>query len=616
LAPAVLPTGVQVRQLREPIEGGTVVIVQAEADAASEEGSRFQKDLEAWSLDRAKWQRHALWKLATNADLTEADFEGLLDCLKREHGLAEASEAEETLFEAANLGPQGSADLRLLAVGDIANVNRLDPKGLAFSPAGLTIVYGENGSGKTGFIRVLRKACRSRIEKPQELEILANVYGAVGGPAAARFIVSKAGTEETIDWADGAPLDERLGSFSVFDTRSAQLYVDEGNKLRYLPSDLDLPFRLNDVIRRVEEKLAPEIEGVDKLLDVCIVPFEQADRDTFARRFFTKISPDAADVEIESACAFTAEEEKELGELRQALSSGPEKIAELRQTASSAKALAQRVQALGEALGAEKAVEVVDRWKAQVAARDAHNLTKALVAGEDVLPGVGSEAWVRMWKAAQAYAAEADPHNPFPGAGPVGGLDEAVCPLCQQPAAAAKERLLRFDNFMSSATASDLESAEAKLEEIMKPLRELPTAISDAEAVLVASVRAGDEQSASDFEAFIRQADASRQAWISIDGGSELAALAENDLFERLTAFSEAATARAATVAAAQDEVERAKLVQKLHELEDRRSLSTCVKVMMRPSGQASSRWSSACSPRPRYQDYSIPPARPGRGKM
>ena len=41
---------------------------------------------------------------------------------------------------------------------------------LKFAP-GLTIVYGDNGAGKTGYIRILKQACRARGQE----EILGNV---------------------------------------------------------------------------------------------------------------------------------------------------------------------------------------------------------------------------------------------------------------------------------------------------------------------------------------------------------------------------------------------------------------------------------------------------------
>src|ERR1700679_115945 len=123
----------------------------------------FHLELEQWSTGRAKWQRHALWLLATKAEITDVEFSALENCLMREVGLLASDDEKESLFEAAHLKSKAAADVRLLAVSKIDNVNRLDPKGLTFAQDGLTVVYGDNGSGKTGFIRVLRKACRSRI---------------------------------------------------------------------------------------------------------------------------------------------------------------------------------------------------------------------------------------------------------------------------------------------------------------------------------------------------------------------------------------------------------------------------------------------------------------------
>ena len=133
----------------------------------------------------------------------------------KEVDLAKAKEGEvpETLFEAGHLKTAAAQPLRLLKISDVANVNRLDTTGLTFEPNGLTIIYGENGSGKTGFIRVLRKACRTRLEKPVDLEILANIYGVTKGPASAQISISDAGVEAKIAWKDGTGTGGSVGRF-------------------------------------------------------------------------------------------------------------------------------------------------------------------------------------------------------------------------------------------------------------------------------------------------------------------------------------------------------------------------------------------------------------------
>src|SRR3546814_21081032 len=50
----------------------------------------------------------------------------------------------------------------------------------------------------------------------------------------------------------------QLGQVAVFDTASAQLYGDGGNKIRYLPFGLALPHRLNAVCLALKAVLESE----------------------------------------------------------------------------------------------------------------------------------------------------------------------------------------------------------------------------------------------------------------------------------------------------------------------------------------------------------------------
>lgn len=74
---------------------------------------------------------------------------------------------------------------------------------LTFAPQGLTVVYGRNGSGESGFVRIFRTACRTRVENPEKLKVLANVYGSGQGPQKAEIIIDKAGVEEVVPWTSG-----------------------------------------------------------------------------------------------------------------------------------------------------------------------------------------------------------------------------------------------------------------------------------------------------------------------------------------------------------------------------------------------------------------------------
>lgn len=541
----------------------------------------FPDELEKWSLGRAAWQRHALWMLATKGELCGDDITALLTHLYSEVGLHALAEdaPDPTLFEAAHLKSKDAADVRLLGVAEIQNVNRLAPNGLTFAPDGLTIVYGDNGSGKTGFIRILRKACRSRIEKPQDLQILSNIYGPVAGKSCAKFLIKKGGQEVPIDWKDGEETDARLSSLSVFDTRSAQLYVDEGNRLRFLPADLDLPYRLNDVIMQVERRLSPEIASAQRVLDALSVSFDGF-RQTGARSFVSALTSKTSDEAIDEACEFSAEDETELTGLHAALNAGPEKVAELTSVAASARALAKRINALEAALGSQARSELSAAWAAMETARQTHEATSALIAGKDPLV-VGSQVWERLWEAAKSYAAEVDDHHHFPHDGPIGANGEIVCPLCQQSMEPAKGRLARFHDFMTSEAATAFDVAEDELVHIQDTLRGVFPTLGEAERVLVTSVCAQSSVASDSIEAFFSAAAKIHTAWLAYRGCDELvAALPPSDLESALTQAAADAETQATVVKQAQDATERLVLEKRRDELTDKKRISTCVKTL------------------------------------
>src|SRR3546814_12088523 len=98
-------------------------------------------------------------------------------------------------------------------------------------------MYGRNGGGKSCLVRILRTACRTRIENAATLKVLADVYGDGKGALSADILIDAGAGEVPIAWTPGMTAAPQLGQVAVFDTASAQLSVDGGNKIRYLPLD-------------------------------------------------------------------------------------------------------------------------------------------------------------------------------------------------------------------------------------------------------------------------------------------------------------------------------------------------------------------------------------------
>jgi ABC-type transport system involved in cytochrome c biogenesis ATPase subunit len=68
-------------------------------------------------------------------------------------------------LEAVHLpaNPGDGASITLESMSDIVGVNQLAPRQtLVFETGGLTVIYGQNGAGKSGYGRILKRAYRSR----------------------------------------------------------------------------------------------------------------------------------------------------------------------------------------------------------------------------------------------------------------------------------------------------------------------------------------------------------------------------------------------------------------------------------------------------------------------
>jgi hypothetical protein len=170
--------------------------------------------LVTWSEGCPDWQRDALRRLCTTGALDDADRTELLTICKGD--LPGASLASAHVKTA---GAGTAVTLRQLH--GVEHVNALAPdERLTFGKVGLTIVYGDNGSGKSGYARVLKKMCRARVSGRAE-DILPNIYDATPGAPAATIDFSVDGQNASAKWILGQPADPALAAVSVFDSKTA-----------------------------------------------------------------------------------------------------------------------------------------------------------------------------------------------------------------------------------------------------------------------------------------------------------------------------------------------------------------------------------------------------------
>lgn len=202
-------------------------------------GAQALADIIAWSREGPKWQRDALRRICAKDALDDLDFEELIVLCKSKGKGSIALGTEHIPTADAT-----TAVVNLNAIHTTENINALKPgERLTFDKVGLTVVYGDNGSGKSGYARILRKVCRARVA-PKDDKILPNIYAQTEKPQKAVIDFSANGQNKSESWTSNITCDPLLSSVSVFDNRTANVYVDEANNVAYMPFPMRLLERL------------------------------------------------------------------------------------------------------------------------------------------------------------------------------------------------------------------------------------------------------------------------------------------------------------------------------------------------------------------------------------
>ena len=206
--------------------------MDARVDDLSNEAAALA-DILKWSTDLPAWQRDALRRLCSQSKLEEVDLITLV-------AICKATERAVPLDASHLRDPAAShAVVSLGALHGLSNVNALAPgERLSFGKAGLTVIYGDNGAGKSGYARVLKQLCRAR--SPKGDAILPNIYAPTSGLPTANIDFYIGGQKRSASWSQGNAPDAMLSAVSVFDSRTANVHVENTNDLAYTP----LPLRI------------------------------------------------------------------------------------------------------------------------------------------------------------------------------------------------------------------------------------------------------------------------------------------------------------------------------------------------------------------------------------
>jgi hypothetical protein len=470
-----------------------------------------------WSALQPLWQRDAMRRFFAVGPLALTDLDALTEICKSAHGLAPSSKKAVPLSE-QHLpvgGPAGAAAVSLVDLTHHSGVNALAPEQTVFFGPNLTIVYGENATGKSGYTRILKRACRSRFVE----EVLGNVLGA-GAPlkASATIRINEGGIETPVSWAPEAVPSPSLAQISVFDSRCVPVYLKDKTDVAFRPFGLDLFDKLASACAQVKKRLDAEMQHLATSLLPALPGIMSG---TKAREMLDSLTALTKEQDVRTLATLSPAEEqrfKHLTELkRDLLASDPKKRAqELSAKASRYKLLVTHLETLETAFGLEamsKLGKARDRLRASRLALD--TLRKTALT-EDLLPGTGGQAWRKMWEAAEGFVKASAPTAAFPI-----GQDYSRCPFCQQDIKPdAESRLKHLLEFVTSTVQNDVRAAEIQYQQLWQAASVVSIDRPDIKAV-INEIAGDDSILESKLAQFFKTAEATKGSVNALTEGGE-----------------------------------------------------------------------------------------------
>jgi len=515
----------------------------------------------AWSTQRPAWQQHALRLLARGADISKADAAAIADALvSRESEKWMALSLEDF---ATGKGAGRAASLRW--VEPVEHVNALlDGQRLTFDPNGLTVVYGDNASGKSGYARLLKQVVRAR--RPEI--VLTDIFEDRSGDEPAALIgFAVDSVDNECSWPGG--VDPMLRQIGYYDEPCGDSYISTDSAVTYRPAALVL---LDELIHACD--------AVRDVLDAKLTANSQrkiaAPENAAVAGYLSALSPATTQADIDEACRvgpdindLIARAKDEEGRLR---ASDPRRErTRLTQLASRLRAISEHIESFDSSLGSASVGALLAARQSATDLRRVANSVSRISFESEPLPETGGDAWRALWEAARHYS-EHDAYSDK--AFPVTDLN-ARCVLCQQELSAeAEDRFHRFRAYMTDDSERQAAGAQRSVSAAISLLGDLDLEPGPI-AVAIATVEEDNPDLADRCREAILLLTARRDALLAHLGGAEdeIPELVPG-LTEGLDAEANAAIQRSSAMDSSEVERLVSEATRRRTELEERRDIA------------------------------------------
>tara|TARA_Y100000768_G_C23989649_1_gene691389 strand:+ start:2006 stop:4657 length:2652 start_codon:yes stop_codon:yes gene_type:complete len=420
-----------------------------------------------WAEKQEDWKQDLIKRILTQGIYTEVDIKQIANMVLYKHKYIENLDIKPTKIDKNKIPTMGNlenSNIELHSLKSPQNVNAISAQSkLLFARNGLTIVYGENGVGKSGFTRILKKSCKAR----EVDEILPDVFKDDPSEAANALIAySVNGQKKEFIWEDGCEPVSELSQIVVYDSKCGKVQVNDKNELIYLPGGTDIFKKLIEAINNIKG-----IVTSYKPAEVELV-LDGINENTKIHKILTQINSQSNITDLKEMLSWNKEKDTELTEVSKDILAANE--TEIEHKIKNIKTKKKEIDTFRDSfLSIEKLFTnsklqnlrtKIDEFNCAKKALD--DLTKEMSEGVHI-EGTGGDLWKVMYIAAKDFAeAIVDPAYTFPESG-------EECPLCQQKLSSdAKERLLTFQKFVEGRINKAFEQLKDWKEKAIKLLNE------------------------------------------------------------------------------------------------------------------------------------------------
>lgn len=439
---------------------------KTDTKAESQTVRALEDDIKTFIRSLPYWAKYLSEKLLSSTSITDNGIETAYSYLMENAGLKDKTEKPEINinFKDDNLEFY-KKDLKLSKLQNVEGVNALvENQTIKFSP-NLTIIYGITGSGKTGYIRLLKKAFFSRAEE----DIIPNInLKNKRKTIKANFIFKSGGSEYTLNYPADS-LKSEFSQYAVFDGKSVLTHLDDKNEFEFKPAGLTFFKALTEVFKKLEERINVDINAKNIQKDYSVL----FDGDSIIKSLLQDISEKTKIKDLKKYLPFNEEDKKK----KKALEEKKAQLQTLKMDKEivSLKNIKSLIVTLKDSIEENNKLFTEDHLE-EIKTDVAACITKEATAKEegienfksDKIKNIGSKEWKAFIEAADNFAKQQTKETEiYP-------KEDDFCLLCLQPLSEEAQKLiLKYRAFVKSQVEVEAKKAQELLDKHIESYEKL-----------------------------------------------------------------------------------------------------------------------------------------------